>query len=350
MNNTPKVGIVIVSYSRLEYTKQALRSALGQSYQNLKILLIDDHSPDPEIKTYLKSLNSPRVRWVINPQNLGVTKNYAKGVRLLGPDVEWCLILDNDDYLAPDCIKEAVNTHLTYPLAKVIHCRQIFITQENKFPDRDYPLLESAEDYLYERAYNRREIRSSSVFFSRRQYKKVGGYPQFASGLCTDPVFIFALAFDNTLAYAKSARVYTRLHQEAESHTLNDLFTKFRTVRQMTPYCKHIYQISPAVKSGDRERILRALKFYEKRLVMVLLSGKLRELLFTKSLGDAQRAYTTILRRCRAHGIVISKRSLFISYLYAYTSLVLESLGVSTNFMFRLQRLGSRFVPRLLKS
>lgn len=351
MNKNPKVGIVITSYQRLAYLKQAVESAVNQTYKNIEILIIDDHSPNPHIKTYLRSLTYPQVRYLINPRNIGVTKNYDKGVRSLSRDVTWCLILDNDDYLDKKCIEEAVKIHLKYPRSQVIHCRQIFIGEKDTVIGKDinYPLLETAEDYITERANNRREIRSSSVFFARRTFEKIGGYPRFTTGLCTDAVFIFALTLGNVLAYADKAHVYTRLHSQAESHILTDLTPKFNSITQMTAYCQKIFERRPDYSVEKRQQVMRAVAYYEKRLIMVLLTGKLHELLLTKPLRGAHISFAQILKHFRKDGISIPTRSLIISYVYAHVSFVLERFGASASFMFRLQRLGSRFIPLWLK-
>lgn len=351
MSRYPKVGIVITSYQRLTYLKQAVESAVNQMYKNIEVLVIDDHSPDPRIKEYLRSLTYPQVCYFINPRNIGVTKNYDKGVRSLSRNVAWCLILDNDNYLDKKCVEEAVKIHLKYPRSQVIHCRQIFIGEKDTVIGKDinYPLLETAEDYISERANNRREIRSSSVFFARRTFEKIGGYPQFTTGLCTDSIFIFALAMGNALAYAGNARVYTRLHSLAESHLLSDLSPKFASIRQMTAYCQKIFERHPDYSVEKRQQVMRAVAYYEKRLIMVLLTGKLHELLLTKPHQVAYKSFATVLTRFQNDGVSVPLRSLIIVYVYAHLSYLLEKFGASAGTMFKIQRFGSRFVPLWLK-
>ena len=65
----PKVGIVIPSYERYSFLKKCVNSVLNQTYNNLEILIIDDHSTNPKIKQYLAALNHPKIKWIINKTN-----------------------------------------------------------------------------------------------------------------------------------------------------------------------------------------------------------------------------------------------------------------------------------------
>lgn len=57
----PLVSIVIPVYNGMPYVQDAVRSALGQTYPNLEIHVLDNHSSDGTTE-WLRSLNDPRVR------------------------------------------------------------------------------------------------------------------------------------------------------------------------------------------------------------------------------------------------------------------------------------------------
>ncbi len=282
MNKNPKVGIVIPSYERLAYLKEAVASALNQTYENIQIIIIDDSSKDPAIVEYLNTIKDPRARYCVNKTNQGTTGNYDAGVRNLSQDVEYCVILDNDDWLDRDFIREAVNAHLRYPCSKVIHGRQSFTDAGGRVisSDKSLPLCEDAQDYLFLRCLGKREIRSSSLFFNLEKFRTIGGYPQFPSGMCTDSVFIFSLAFDNTLVYAEKALVYTRIHEGAESVSASNLFEKLASIKQMQSYCAEVYENNRKVVSHrTKNRVAKQLRHYARGLNSALLLRKYREIM-----------------------------------------------------------------------
>ena len=345
MNKNPKVGIVIPSYERIEYLKEAVESAINQTYEDLEIIIIDDNSSDVAIKEYLKKINNPKVKWFINRTNLGTTKNYDAGVRLLTEDVEWCVILDNDDFLDRNFIKEAVGLHFKYPQSKAVHCRQVFMDADKKVicEDGDFASLETAEDYLFSRCMGNRDIRSSSIFFNTEEYKKIGGYPLFLSGMCTDTVFPFSLAFDNILAFSEKALVYIRIHDKAESLTADNMIGKLASIKQMQDYCMDVYKANNNDNPfSNKERIKGYLKRYGMSLTDALLIRMYRETLFTQDRDAAKKSIRGIIRFCRESGLIVPSKFLVLFGFFDYFNLDLNKVGF--NKLIRMLEMGRCFL------
>jgi glycosyltransferase involved in cell wall biosynthesis len=75
--NEPTVTIVVPTYRRLHYLREALASALAQTYKDFELIVSDDSSSD-EIADYVASLKDPRLRYRRNAKNLGIAmNNYA---------------------------------------------------------------------------------------------------------------------------------------------------------------------------------------------------------------------------------------------------------------------------------
>jgi len=276
-----KFGIVIPSFERLEYLKEALTSALNQTYTNLEILVVDDHSKNPALRTYLKSLTAAHLRVIVNRKNLGTTANYDKCVRSLSSAVSWCVILDNDDILDKNFVEEAVRVIKKFPGSNVLHAQQLFIDGNKRLIGKDgpFPSLETAQEYLIRRCLNQREIRTSAMIFQQKKFKEIGGYPRFPSGLGTDTVLLFALAFGNALAYAPKAKVYTRLYAEAESGNTKNLIGRLQSIRMMIPYCRVVFESHPKHDSRLQRKVLLYLSFYTLALSLFVLVGRCKELL-----------------------------------------------------------------------
>ncbi len=107
LNYFPKISICIPTYNRSQYLKQAIESALNQSYSNYEIVILDDGSTD-NTEQVINSINNDKIKHYKNSRNSGrpYTRNkcieYAKG--------EYILWLDDDDILAENTINRYIET------------------------------------------------------------------------------------------------------------------------------------------------------------------------------------------------------------------------------------------------
>jgi len=106
----PLVSILIPAYNNKEYTRHTLESVLQQDYRPLKVLLIDDASPDS-----LESL----AQWFENHKDDGIHFRYVRNESNLSADgyylwrefidTEWLIQLHHDDwFIDPYFISQAV--------------------------------------------------------------------------------------------------------------------------------------------------------------------------------------------------------------------------------------------------
>ena len=123
MIDGPLVSVLIANYDSKLFVEAAVESAIGQSYRNIEIIVVDDCSTDGSWEV-LKELEAkyPRVTVVQNEANggEGFTKrrlvNISKG-ELFG-------FLDPDDCLVPEAVEGMVDAHAAMADAGTIHSRQ----------------------------------------------------------------------------------------------------------------------------------------------------------------------------------------------------------------------------------
>lgn len=103
MNPQPGVTILLASYGRLEFLRQAVDSALRQNYTNFRVLIVDDGSDDGVVE-WLRQLEArePRVS-VVYQDHQGVAAARATGVEMA--TTELICILDSDDLLAANALE-----------------------------------------------------------------------------------------------------------------------------------------------------------------------------------------------------------------------------------------------------
>lgn len=100
-----KCSIIIPSYGQAQYLSQAIESALGQTYKDTEVIVIDDGSTDGSLeiaKGYV-----PRVKLVAQA-NKGLAS--ARNAGIMNSRGEYIFPLDADDILAADCIEKVIET------------------------------------------------------------------------------------------------------------------------------------------------------------------------------------------------------------------------------------------------
>lgn len=73
----PLVTIAIPTYNRPHDLKKIIQIAVGQTHQNLEILIVDNCSTQPEVAEVMQwaAALDPRIRCHRNQENYGVLKN-----------------------------------------------------------------------------------------------------------------------------------------------------------------------------------------------------------------------------------------------------------------------------------
>lgn len=98
-----KVSVIIPAYNVELFISECLTSVIGQTYQNLEIIVIDDGSTDNTLEKirYFADLDSRVV--VVSQKNQGVSAARNKGLSLAGG--EYVTFIDSDDTYNPDSIE-----------------------------------------------------------------------------------------------------------------------------------------------------------------------------------------------------------------------------------------------------
>ena len=109
----PKVSIVIPVYNGANYLKEAIDSALGQTYENIEVIVVNDGSDDGGKTEDIARYYGDRIRYFFQ-KNGGVASALNKGIReMSGSYFSW---LSHDDMYFPDktekqvaCLRESDN-------------------------------------------------------------------------------------------------------------------------------------------------------------------------------------------------------------------------------------------------
>lgn len=121
-----KFSIVITTYNRVSLLKRAIDTALAQTVP-CEIVVADDCSSDGT-EAYMHSLGD-RVIYHRNLSNLGHSATMNAAVQMATGD--WIKPVDDDDYLAVNCIEEMTRAISLRPQAVICSCQaaQVDINQ-----------------------------------------------------------------------------------------------------------------------------------------------------------------------------------------------------------------------------
>ena len=97
MSNQPAVSVIIPTFNRASFVRQAIESVLQQRFQDYELIVVDDGSTD-ETRSVVESLG-PRVLYVYQ-SNRGAAAARNFGVR--HARAPWIAFQDSDDLCAPD--------------------------------------------------------------------------------------------------------------------------------------------------------------------------------------------------------------------------------------------------------
>ena len=123
MSTVPLVSVIIPTYNRAAWVKEAAASVLAQSFRDYELLVVDDGSTDATLEALVSSgrqvkvLRSARQRGVSAARNLGAAA--ARG--------EWLAFLDSDDLWLPDKLARQMDYMESNPELSICQTDEIWI-------------------------------------------------------------------------------------------------------------------------------------------------------------------------------------------------------------------------------
>jgi glycosyltransferase involved in cell wall biosynthesis len=202
------VSVVIPAWNAEKYLREAVDSALAQSYPAREIVVVDDGSTDGTA-AILDSYGD-RIR-VVRQANAGSAAACNAGVSAARGD--WIAFLDADDVWLPEKLSR-----------QVAHCGQAPISHTDSvcFGDaleqevRRSSFEPPYSGFVLERLLVRNFISKSTVMMRRNLYLEHGGFDPGYPGVEDWPLWLDVCA-GNELAYLPEVVVRYRVHRKSKS-------------------------------------------------------------------------------------------------------------------------------------
>jgi glycosyltransferase involved in cell wall biosynthesis len=172
----PLVSIGIPTYNRAEgFLKQALQSAVNQTYQNIEIIISDNCSTD-NTEMVVRSFNDPRIRYFKHKENIGANNNFnycveqARGA--------YFLLLHDDDLIDNDFVDVCMRAANYSTDVGLIHTGTRVIDSKGNARAENPNIAsgKSVEDFIFDWFFGKTPLYLCSSLFNAQRLKEIGGF------------------------------------------------------------------------------------------------------------------------------------------------------------------------------
>lgn len=282
----PLVTVIIPVYKVEKYLIASINSVLNQNYEHIKIILVDDGSPDncPEICD--KFANNHINIQVIHKENGGLSSARNAGLDALDEKTKYVLFLDSDDTLQFNAISGMVIKAEETGADIVMPDRYIKVSENDgkqkvamHFPENCY-MTEPKKFALDVMMENGRAWRASCLLYSKSVIKKSGA--KFPIGkISEDVVFNFSIMeYANYISFYPHSTMYYLRREGSISQSFQPSFEETIDYIDMQAR-KFIERIGVKEK---KEALRKADALYFRNMVVYLYS-----VMSAKSLSKSER-------------------------------------------------------------
>jgi glycosyltransferase involved in cell wall biosynthesis len=225
---SPLVTFVVPCYKLAHFLPDCLNSILGQTFRDLEVLVMDDHSPD-NTADVVRSFQDHRVRYIRNDRNLGPLPNYNKGIGMSRAKYVW--LISADDYLRrPYVLERYVEVMDRHARVGYAFCPGVGVKDGTETGVLDYSTYGERDLVVSGHSFMSSILRhcfvlAPSALVRRECYTRLGGFPTGVvwAGDPIDLVWggdwylwaLFAMHFD--VAYFAEPMVCYREHGSSSS-------------------------------------------------------------------------------------------------------------------------------------
>lgn len=212
-----KVTIMIPTYNQAAYIRQAIDSALAQSYPNLEVIVGDDASTDvtPSI---VSNIADQRLKYIRNTANLGRTGNYRNLLQYHATG-DYVVNLDGDDYYTdPEFISEAIKIIVKNDNVIMVVAKATTKSSSNEYVS-NIPSHKSAtgREILKNLPDANYLLMHMAVLYARKQALQIGFYR--STTISSDWESLYRLALRGGIQYLNRVVGVWRIHESNETGT-----------------------------------------------------------------------------------------------------------------------------------
>lgn len=210
---SPLITIGIPTYNRANsYLGQTLHSALGQTYENIEIIVSDNCSQD-NTEELVRGFSDPRIRYIRQSENIGSNNNF--NVCIAQAKGDFCLLLPDDDLIDGDFIESCVKASAETPEVGIIRTGTRLINSDGTtYYEQQNPAAGlTTTDFFLAWFDNKITFYVCSTLFNRKRLQEIGGIKS-RHNLFQDVIAEFKLAARYGRVDIMDVKASFRRHEE----------------------------------------------------------------------------------------------------------------------------------------
>ena len=168
----PWVSIIIPTYNRRDFLREAIRSVLEQSFRDFELIVVDDGSDDGTREMIQREF--PGLLTYLYQENQGVSRARNRGLKLA--QGEFVAFLDSDDLWLPRKLERQMAFMQSQPKAQICYTDEIWIRRGVRVNPKKKHAKYSG--WIYPRCLPLCIISPSSALMRRGLLEEVGGFDE----------------------------------------------------------------------------------------------------------------------------------------------------------------------------
>jgi glycosyltransferase involved in cell wall biosynthesis len=219
-HNPGLVSVVIPTYNRAATLPRAIKSVLGQDYDNLELIIVDDASTD-ETAEVLSRVDDPRMRVIVHEKNKGFAGALNTGGHAARGDI--IAFQDSDDEWLDGKLSRQMQALSAAPECVCVYCMKIvygrdpdYVRGKRRIVCVPGPEVEKVSGDMRLALAHKNIVSTQTVVCRRDAFLRVGGFDERLYN-SVDWDFTSRLAALGSFAYVDEPLVNTYIQKDSIS-------------------------------------------------------------------------------------------------------------------------------------
>ncbi len=165
------VSVLIPAYNCENTIRRAIDSALGQTYQDFELIVVDDGSQDGTLEV-IKTIADPRIKVVRHPKNSGEAE--ARNTAIKSASGRYLAFLDSDDEWLPEKLSRQLEAIRKEPEGIVAIVTGYYLFDEFNIKRQEIPFRPAS--WFKNLLMGCSQGPGTTLMVSREAYEKIGYY------------------------------------------------------------------------------------------------------------------------------------------------------------------------------